>query len=106
MDQEGSRCWNVGADSAARARETTENAATEQLNLKKQHKNVCGRTAWSALGRNRMGALKRRKLSSNPFARAKSCITQLDFAHFRAPVLDGGPKDRRFSDETQGLFDR
>jgi hypothetical protein len=31
---------------------------------------------------------------------------KLDFAHFRAPVSDGGPKDRRFRDDAHGLFDR
>jgi alpha-D-ribose 1-methylphosphonate 5-triphosphate diphosphatase len=31
---------------------------------------------------------------------------QLDFAHFRAPVSDGGPKDGRFRDDAHGLFDR
>jgi transposase len=33
-------------------------------------------------------------------------FSQLDFAHFRAPVSDGGPKDRRFRDDAHGLFDR
>jgi hypothetical protein len=32
--------------------------------------------------------------------------SQLDFAHFRAPVSDGGPKDGRFRDDAHGLFDR
>jgi hypothetical protein len=32
--------------------------------------------------------------------------SKLDFAHFRAPVSDGGPKDRRFRDDAHGLFDR
>jgi hypothetical protein len=32
--------------------------------------------------------------------------SQLDFAHFRAPVSDGGPKDRRFRDDAHGLLDR
>src|SRR5664279_3772600 len=31
---------------------------------------------------------------------------KLDFAHFRAPVSEGGPKDRRFRDDAHGLFDR
>jgi hypothetical protein len=31
---------------------------------------------------------------------------QLDFAPFRAPVSDDGPKDRRFRDDAHGLFDR
>jgi hypothetical protein len=33
-------------------------------------------------------------------------VSELDFAHFRAPVSDGGPKDRRFRDDAHGLFDR
>jgi hypothetical protein len=32
--------------------------------------------------------------------------SKLDFAHFRAPVSDGGPKDRRFRDDAHGLLDR
>ena len=39
-------------------------------------------------------------LSSNVLA------SELDFAHFRAPVSDGGPKDRRFRDDAHGLPDR
>ncbi|MGA2485612.1 MAG: hypothetical protein ABSF49_06460 [Roseiarcus sp.] len=31
---------------------------------------------------------------------------ELDFAPFRAPVSDDGPKDRRFRDDAHGLFDR
>ena len=37
---------------------------------------------------------------------AKAASSQLDFAHFRAPVSDGGPKDRRFRDDAHGLLDR
>ena len=32
--------------------------------------------------------------------------SELDFAHFGAPISDGGPKDRRFRDDAHGLFDR
>ena len=58
-------------------------------------------------------ALVRRELVSEVPPEMGLCLdcgrilcSELDFAQFRGPISDGGPKDRRFRDEAHRLFDR